>query len=195
MDDKTRAFSPEALLRQVLDSGADGVGLLNAADVPLDAAFRDMCAANTCGNYGQCWMCPPDVGEIGPMMQTIRTFEKVLVYQTVSPLEDSYDIEGMMLAAERHGALALKLAELFSAQPFSRKLQLGVGGCHLCRRCAKKDGLPCRHPDQAMASLETYGIHVSKLAAACGLKYINGQNTVTYFGALFYCLKSEEGDE
>nr|WP_296487415.1 hypothetical protein [uncultured Acetatifactor sp.] len=30
---------------------------------------------------------------------------------------------------------------------------------------------------------------MSKLAAACGMKYTNGQNTVTYFGAVFYSIK------
>lgn len=27
---------------------------------------------------------------------------------------------------------------------------------------------------------------VSELAASCGMKYINGQNTVTYFGAVLF---------
>lgn len=45
---------------------------------------------------------------------------------------------------------------------------------------------PCRFPDRAMASLEAYGVAVSELAEACGMKYINGQSTVTYFGAFLY---------
>ena len=49
-------------------------------------------------------------------------------------------------------------------------------------------GEPCRHPDLAMSSLETYGINVSELAKAAGMKYINGQNTVTYFGAALFDL-------
>ena len=40
-----------------------------------------------------------------------------------------------------------------------------------------------------MSSLATYGINVSKLAKAAGMKYINGQNTVTYFGAALFDLK------
>ena len=31
------------------------------------------------------------------------------------------------------------------------------------------------------------GIAVLQLAQLCGMKYINGQNTVTYFGGFFYC--------
>ena len=32
---------------------------------------------------------------------------------------------------------------------------------------------------------KTYGVAVSELAASCGMNYINGKDTVTYFGALF----------
>jgi predicted metal-binding protein len=52
--------------------------------------------------------------------------------------------------------------------------------------CAKRTDEPCRHPDLAMASLEAYGFNVSRLAAAADMKYINGQNTVTYFGAVLF---------
>ena len=109
------------------------------------------------------------------------------MYQLVGQLEDSYDFEGMMEAARRHGELSLALSKLFAGLPFPRKLQLGAGGCHVCETCAKRTGEPCRHPDLALPSLETYGVDVSALAAASGMKYINGQNTVTYFGALLFC--------
>ena len=56
---------------------------------------------------------------------------------------------------------------------------------NLCEQ-AKADGLPCRFPQKAIPSLEAHGIHVSKLAEACGMRYINGQNTVTYFGAVLF---------
>jgi hypothetical protein len=37
-----------------------------------------------------------------------------------------------------------------------------------------------------VASLEAYGIFVAKLAEKAGMKYINGVNTVTYFGAVLF---------
>lgn len=39
--------------------------------------------------------------------------------------------------------------------------------------------------DQAVSSLEAYGVAVYELANLSGMKYINGPNTVTYFGAAF----------
>ena len=34
--------------------------------------------------------------------------------------------------------------------------------------------------------LEAYGINVSKLAEVAGMNYINGKDTVTYFGAILF---------
>lgn len=150
-------------------------------------AFRAMCETNACGNYGKCWMCPPDAGDIDALMNEAKSYQKALVYQTVGTLEDSYDFEGMMEAARLHNELSRALAKWFATLPFAKKLHLGAGGCHMCGVCAKRTNEPCRHPELAMPSLETYGINVSELAASSGMKYINGQNTVTYFGALLFC--------
>ena len=127
-------------------------------------------------------------GDIETLMETIRTFDYAVVYQTIGMLEDSYDIEGMEAAAGKHNALIRKIVEAVSEDSFVRILHLGAGGCHICPVCARVDNHPCRFPHLAISSLEAYGINVSRLAAACGMKYINGQNTVTYFGGIFCSL-------
>lgn len=65
-------------------------------------------------------------------------------------------------------------------------LHLGAGGCKVCPTCAKREGQPCRYPENAMPSLESCGVNVYNTAKAAGLKYINGQNTVTYFGMVLW---------
>lgn len=179
----------EKLMKEVLKQGAGRTAVLPVSEISLEAEFRSLCQSNVCGNYGRCWMCPPDAGDIETLMQEIATYDKTLVYQTIGALEDSYDIEGMEEAARNHNSLSQQIRDLFVGEPFIKVLHLGAGGCRLCPVCAKVDSLPCRHPDLAISSLETYGINVSKLAAACGMKYTNGQNTVTYFGAVFYSIK------
>ena len=171
-----------------LSLGAYKASVIPVDAVETDAAFRDMCAANACGNYGRNWMCPPDAGDIHDLMAALRTYSFVLVYQTVSALEDSYDFEGMMEAGVAHNKLMITLRDRMSAENLPRVLHLGAGGCRMCEVCAKRTGEPCRHPDLAVASLETYGINVSKLAVSAGMKYINGRDTVTYFGAVLFDL-------
>ena len=43
-------------------------------------------------------------------------------------------------------------------------------------------------PERLFPSLEGFGINVTKLAAASGLRYNNGERTVTYFGMVLYDL-------
>jgi hypothetical protein len=43
-----------------------------------------------------------------------------------------------------------------------------------------------------MPSLEAYGINVSELAKSAGMKYINGQDTVTYFGAVLFSVNGDQ---
>ena len=173
----------EKMIAEVISLGAFKANIIEAKDVFLDTSFRDICATNSCGIYGKCWMCPPDIGEINELMEVIRSYTHALVYQTVSPLEDSFDIEGMQAAKKDFSKLVQKVKKAF---PDKEMLHLGAGGCGVCKVCSKRDDQPCRHHDLAVASLEGYGVYVSKLAASAGMKYINGQNTVTYFGAVFF---------
>ena len=170
----------------VLSLGAFRASVIPVERIETDASFRDMCAANYCGNYGRNWKCPPDAGDIHELMAELRTYSFALVYQTVSNLEDSFDFEGMMEAGARHNQLMVELRHRLDEESLPRVLHLGAGGCRMCEVCGKRTGEPCRHPDLAVASLETYGVNVSKLATAAGMKYINGQDTVTYFGAVLF---------
>lgn len=166
-----------------LDAGASKAVVIPAQGIVLSAAFRDICKSNICGMYGRCWMCPPDVGEIEVLMDEVRKYGHGLLYQTISPIEDSFDIEGMQEAAKRHVHVGHRL-EAFLMLPLDKHLHLSCGGCRVCERCAKLDGLPCRDPERAMPSMESYGIDVYNTCKPTELKYINGQNTVTYFGVV-----------
>ena len=121
-------------------------------------------------------------------MASVANYEYALVYQSVYPLEDSYDYEGMLEAKGHAVALADKLRSAFLEQDITDALHLGAGGCGICEVCAKKKGEPCRFPSRALPSLEGYCVNVSELAKSAGMKYINGQDTVTYFGAVLFCL-------
>ena len=173
----------EKTIEKALSLGAGRANVIPADAVSTDAAFRDICASDRCGLYGKCWICPPDIGEIGELMERIRAFSLVLVYQKVYPLDDSFDFEGMQTAKKDFRRLTQRMRRAF---PDPGVLHLGAGGCGICRVCARREQLPCRHPELAVASLEGYGVNVSALAASAGMKYVNGQNTVTYFGAVFF---------
>lgn len=174
----------EGLIQIALHAGADRAEMLRVDQLQFDPVFRDICASNACGNYGRCHMCPPDVGEIGQLIAEAKTFRHVLLYQQISQLEDSFDYEGMVAAAQRLNITAQRLADRLGRAP--GLLHLSSGGCRVCERCAKQQDAPCTQPERAMASLEAYGIHVYEAAKAADLRYTNGANTVTYFGAVLF---------
>ncbi len=175
----------QELIDIALDAGAVKATVIDGSSIVLNAAFRDICKSNGCGMYGRCWMCPPDIGDIEPMMAEVRKYGHGLLYQTIADIDDSFDIEGMQEAGRRHVLVSQRL-EAFLMLQLEKHLHLSCGGCRVCERCAKLDGLPCRDPERAMSSMEAYGIDVYQTCKPTELKYINGQNTVTYFGIVLF---------
>ena len=168
----------------LLEHGAR-YGEAEVSQFRFDPEFRALCEKNTCGFYGACWTCPPDAGTLDELIARVRGYERALVFQTVYPLEDSFDIEGMHEASVRHNRLvqAVQAAAKASGEDC---FVLGAGACGACNTCTKREGKPCRSPERAVVSLEACGVDVSQLAKLAELKYINGANTVTYFGVLLY---------
>jgi len=158
---------------------------VNVGGIRFDPAFRAACEKNACGFYGACWMCPPDVGEIMTLIARAQSYDRALVFQTVHPIEDSFDIEGMQRASHKHNRLTRRLQHAAEKRQIDCFL-LGAGACGGCKTCARKSGEPCRHPSRAVVPLEAAGVDVMQLAKLSNLPYMNGKNTVTYFGALLF---------
>lgn len=169
--------------QRILDLGALRVETVDVKEIKFFPELRQACEQNRCGSFGKNWTCPPHCGEINELIAEASGYRKALVFQSVYTLEDSYDIEGMNEAHMLFRKLTNQVAHLFSSANPPVKL-LSAGGCNICEQCGAIKNIPCRFPDIAYSSLEAHGIQVSELAASCGMKYINGANTVTYFGAV-----------
>ena len=175
----------QTLMDICLEEGAARAAVIEVAKIPFDKGLRAYCAANACGSYGKNWACPPGVGEPDEVIAQARQYRYALVFQAVGQMEDSFDFEGMEAAGRRFWETAERIRGRVADQ-MPGYLLLTAGGCSLCPVCAKRERKPCRFPELAFASLEAYCVNVSSLAPLCGMKYINGQNTVTYFSAVFY---------
>ena len=93
----------KALVQIILDAGADNAAAISVGDMTFDRVFRDICASNSCGNYGMCYMCPPDVGDIDVLMDEAKGYDRGVLYQTITAIEDSL-ISRMSEAGVRHNA-------------------------------------------------------------------------------------------
>ncbi len=172
-------------IQRLLQRAGAAYAVVATGEIHFDPVFRAACEKNACGFYGACWMCPPDAGEIGALIERARTFERALVFQSVYPVEDSFDIEGMRRAGRAHNHLVCRLraaAENGGLPCFA----LGAGACGGCATCARRENVPCRHPQRAVIPLEAAGVDVLQLSRLAGLPYLNGKDTVTYFGAVFF---------
>lgn len=175
----------ESLIQLALTAGSKKATVIRAEDIVVSSVFRDICASNSCGRYGRCWMCPPDISEIDVLMAQLKGYSHGLLYQTIYDIEDSFDIEGMGEASRNHAQVSQRVND--AVKPLLPGcLHLSCGGCNLCERCAKMDDQPCRMPDKALPPMEGYGIDVYNTTKPTELKYINGQNTVTFFGIVLF---------
>ena len=176
----------EKVIQAALDAGAFKAAVIPRSEIVLSASFWDVCKSNSCGNFGKCWVCPPDAGEIGALMEKVRSFEYGLLYQSVAKIEDSFDFEGMQAGAAEHAQISQRVQGSVAGMLPKNIFHLSGGGCHLCETCAKREEMPCVYPDKALLPMEACGIDVYSTAKETGLKYINGQNTVTYFGIILF---------
>lgn len=176
----------DELLAIVLAHGFDNAQWIPAEQIELDRSFRAMCESNACGLCGKCWMCPPDVGDIDALMVELRSYSCGILYQSIAQLEDSFDFEGMQAGGKAHSQKSLALDAALRKAGHYGYLHLSKGGCGVCATCAKVENKPCRFPEKALASLEAYGVNVSATVKHTSMKYINGVNTVTYFGLILF---------
>ena len=100
--------------------------------------------------------------------------------------------QGMVEGGKLHGQVFRDLLERVRTKyHFEEILPLNAGCCRICEKCAYLDGEPCRHPDQAVSSVEAYGMNVIALEKSAGIPIYNGKNTVSYVGLILFREKGE----
>ena len=170
------------LVQIVKEIGFTDAALISPSDLIPLAEVRNMCAVDRCGAYGKKWTCPPHCGTLEECTERIRSRTQGVVMLSVTKLEDSFDLEGMQEAGKVHQKLFAKAADTLRKE-FPDLLPLGAGGCSICETCTCPDE-PCRFPDRLFVPMEAYGLLVSDVCNRCGLKYYNGEVTVTYVSCI-----------
>ena len=165
-------------------TGISQYGVISTMEIVFDDEIRKICEGNACRLYAKTWACPPAVGTVEQCRKRCLQYKRALVFNAVYPLEDSFDYAGMMQGHAAFKQLCDRLYLLAKEECLSFLL-LSNEGCIRCKNCTYPDA-PCRMPDKLFPSLEGFGINVAKLAESAGIQYINGSNTVTYFGMLLY---------
>ncbi len=159
-------------------------GCISTEEITFHPEVREICQRNSCGQYGKSWSCPPAFGTYEECRDFCRSFDRAFVFTGKYELEDSYDFEGMIQAQKTFLELCRQIRARWQEE-YGACTLLGNGSCGYCARCTYPDA-PCRFPEKMIPSLEGYGVLVNLLAQAASVRYANGPDTVTYFGAVLY---------
>lgn len=170
-----------SILQQI---GIYQYGLIETKQIIFSSEVRSLCEGNVCRKYGTTWACPPAVGTVSECKEKCLQYDMALVFNAKYDLEDSFDYEGMRFGHGEFKKVCDKLADLVK-EKLSDFLLLSNEGCIRCSECTYPYN-PCRFPEILFPSVEGFGIMVNKLAESANIKYINGENTVTYFGLLLF---------
>ncbi|MDR1892490.1 MAG: DUF2284 domain-containing protein [Oscillospiraceae bacterium] len=172
------------LVKRALDFGFSHAAPLDPTSLKIRREVRDMCAADKCKSFNNCWVCPPGCGELEEHKKTIALYTGGLLVQTTADLEDDFDYESMSSAGVLQKERMVAFRKLLLPE-FGHLLALGNGGCNLCERCTYP-GSPCRKPEQTMVSMEAFGLFVSEVCGDNGLGYHYGPRTITYTGCYLF---------
>lgn len=165
-------------------AGVHQFGFVPVGDLKFYDEIRDICAGNSCRQYGRSWACPPAAGTLEDCRERCLSYGDMAVFSGRYGLEDSFDFEGMHRAMADFKALS-EAADARLRLVLSRYQILSNEGCGKCEKCTYPSA-PCRFPHRLHHAIEGYGLNVSELAAAAGIEYFGGAGTVTYFGAALF---------
>ena len=165
-------------------AGFQASGVLRTAEVRFHPEVRDLCEQNRCRSYGTTWACPPAVGTLEECRARVLSYEKLLLFSKAYLLEDSMDFRAVGEDMGDFKVCSRTLGRLTRPQ-YPGLLILSNESCRRCERCTWPEA-PCRFPEDLQPSIEGFGFLVSELAQQAGIPYLNGKNTVTFFGAVLY---------
>ena len=160
------------------EAGFSAWAFLDVATIELKPEVRDMCAVNSCGQYGKRWSCPPGCGTLEECEQRMKAYSHGILVQTYGDIEDGFDFEAMMEIESDHKEHFLEMYDALRAAG-TKVLAIGAGCCTQCAQCTYPDQ-PCRFPDKMVSSMEAYGMLVLEICKANGLTYYYGPDKMAY---------------
>ena len=164
------------------EAGFSAWAQLDIATIKLKPEVREMCTANSCGQYGKRWSCPPGCGTLEECEERLKGCTHGILVQTYGDIEDGFDFEAMMKIEADHKKHFTQMYETLREAGLD-VLAIGAGCCTACTKCTYPDE-PCRFPELVHHSISSYGLYVAELAKTACIHYNNGKATVTYLGAL-----------
>lgn len=126
-----------------------------------DSSKLNDCCKSGCQNYGRKWSCPPFAPQYEDFVRNYKNIKVILLKAELSQF--SYI---------KNDYLKIKAANTILKSRIDKTLRyfknldtnyISTGSCRLCKKCKRKENLPCAHPELMSYSFESLGINVCKL--------------------------------
>lgn len=171
-------YSVKELKEQAISLGFSNASELNIASLVFMPEVRQMCNSDLCHSFNKNWMCPPAIGTLESAAERVKEYNFGMIVQTTAVMEDEFDYETIQSTEKKHKDNFFKLITELKKN-YSYILPMSAGTCSICSKCTYPDQ-PCRFPDKAIGSMESYGLWVSKVCEMSSIPYYYGKNTLTF---------------
>ncbi|MBC3798091.1 DUF2284 domain-containing protein [Acetobacterium tundrae] len=171
----------DKIINAINEVGFDEYKEISSADIIFADAVFASCKANTCGNYGLNYACPPLSGDMEENKQRFLNYDHAIILNKIMFLGEYYEKmeDSMTEVFERLDELRQKLKD-------ELVMIAGPGGCNLCKECAAKTSEPCRFPEKKRYSMEGSGMDIVSMSRKLGMIYNAGDKKVGFFMMVLY---------
>ena len=171
----------DKIINAINEVGFDEYQEIPASDIIFAEAVFASCQANTCGNYGQNYSCPPLSGDMNENKARFLKYDHAIILNKIMFLGEYYEqMEASTLAVL---VLLDQLRDKLENEPV---MIAGPGGCNLCAECSAKTDEDCRFPDKRRYSLEGSGMDIVTMSRKLGMTYNGGDKKVGFFMMVLY---------
>ena len=167
------------------EAGFAAVEVISTEDLVFNHSFRMFCEQNACGNYGKNYGCPPYCGTPEEMEERVRRYEKAVVFQSDTPVEDIYDDNETKVIKKKHTKMTLEVMEKYGEEGIAGEAVM-AGPCNFCEECKMEGGEPCINEKMRFSCLSAYCIDAGQMASTCGMDMVWGGDTVSFFSLFLF---------
>lgn len=148
--------------------------------------IRGFCKQNKCGNFGNHYMCPPNIGSLSEIRQRLKQYRRGVLLQYGHIMDVRNDLEALKQSKLDFHQMVLRLEDRLRETGFVDLWGMIGGECVLCEPCLALTHQPCPFPDRARTSLESLAIDVMSLLSRFGLESAFRPDKITWTGCVLF---------
>ncbi len=146
---------------------------------PRAEEFLELCKRNVCGAYDTNWGCPPGVGTIPEITESLKSYSEAYLVSKKYEL-DTKDAEAIQKATDE---ITDTVRSAINTVKNRTVKAFGDGGCKYCGVCTYPDD-ECRYPSQRIDSISSHGFDMDEILKHVGEKLVFESDAITLYALI-----------